>query len=44
MQCVERGLIDLDEDVTKYLPELKDSAIITLSEEFNHMTPEGASR
>jgi CubicO group peptidase (beta-lactamase class C family) len=29
MQCVERGLIELDDDVTTVLPELKDIQIFT---------------
>lgn len=29
LQCVERGTLDLDEDVTKILPELKDLKILT---------------
>lgn len=28
MQCVERGILDLDEDVVKLLPEFKDKEII----------------
>ncbi|KAI9047250.1 hypothetical protein LZ554_008703 [Drepanopeziza brunnea f. sp. 'monogermtubi'] len=33
MQCVERGLLSLDEDVTGVLPELKDIQILTGFEE-----------
>lgn len=33
MQCVERGLLNLDEDVTGILPELKDLPILTGFEE-----------
>jgi CubicO group peptidase (beta-lactamase class C family) len=29
LQCVERGLVTLDEDVTRILPELKDIEILT---------------
>jgi CubicO group peptidase (beta-lactamase class C family) len=29
MQCVERGLFTLDEDVCRFLPELKDIEILT---------------
>jgi CubicO group peptidase (beta-lactamase class C family) len=29
MQCVERGLFSLDEDVCRFLPELKDIQILT---------------
>lgn len=29
LQCIERGLITLDEDVTRVLPELKNVEIIT---------------
>ena len=29
LQCVERGLFDLDEDVARVLPELKDVEIIS---------------
>lgn len=29
MQCVERGLFSLDEDVGRFLPELKDFEILT---------------
>jgi CubicO group peptidase (beta-lactamase class C family) len=29
LQCVERGLITLDEDVTRLLPELKNLDILT---------------
>ncbi|TVY82176.1 Acyltransferase LovD [Lachnellula suecica] len=39
LQAIERGLFGLDDDITKILPELKDSAVITLSEPFNPMDP-----
>ncbi|TVY33128.1 Acyltransferase [Lachnellula subtilissima] len=29
LQCVERGQLNLDEDVTRWLPELKDLEILT---------------
>jgi len=29
MQCVEKGLLNLDEDVSTILPELKDKDILT---------------
>lgn len=29
MQCVERGLIELDVDIAKYLPEWKDPIVLT---------------
>ena len=29
LQCMERGLLDIEEDVTKILPELKDLEILT---------------
>ena len=29
LQCVERGLIALDEDITRVLPEFKDIEILT---------------
>jgi CubicO group peptidase (beta-lactamase class C family) len=29
MQCIERGLIGLDDDVSVHLPELKDAVIFT---------------
>jgi CubicO group peptidase (beta-lactamase class C family) len=28
MQCIERGLVGLDEDVSVFLPELKDANIL----------------
>jgi CubicO group peptidase (beta-lactamase class C family) len=33
MQCVEKGLLDLDEDISRVLPELKDPDVITGFEE-----------
>ncbi len=33
LQCVERGLLKLDEDVVRVLPEFKDIDIITGSDE-----------
>lgn len=44
MQCVDRGLLGLDDDVTQWLPELKDAPVISLSEPFNHMEPAGQAR
>lgn len=35
LQCVERGLFDLDEDVARILPELKNVEIISDPEGFN---------
>lgn len=35
LQCVERGLFDLDEDVGQLLPELKDIGIISKAEGAN---------
>ena len=35
IQCVERGLFDLDEDVARVLPELKDVEIISDPEGVN---------
>jgi CubicO group peptidase (beta-lactamase class C family) len=29
MQCVERGLVNLDDDMTNHLPEWKDAMILT---------------
>lgn len=28
LQCVERGILDLDEDIVKFLPEFKDKKIL----------------
>jgi CubicO group peptidase (beta-lactamase class C family) len=33
MQCVERGLISLDDDVSVFLPELKGAQIFTKIED-----------
>ena len=29
MQCVERGLVNLDDDITTHLPEWKDAVMLT---------------
>lgn len=39
MQCIERGLVDLDEDVTKHLPEWKEAMILTGFDEKNGGKP-----
>ena len=33
VQCVERGLLDLDADVTRYLPEVEGIQILTAMDE-----------
>ncbi|XMA07261.1 hypothetical protein WAI453_000052 [Rhynchosporium graminicola] len=46
MQCVERGLISLDEDISRVLPELKDGQILKEAEpgkEIVYQKPETAS-
>lgn len=35
LQCIERGLFDLDEDVARILPELKNLEIISKAEGTN---------
>jgi CubicO group peptidase (beta-lactamase class C family) len=39
MQCVERGLIKLDDDITTVLPEWKDAVILTGFDENNDGKP-----
>lgn len=36
MQCVERGLVTLDQDLTSLLPELKNGAILSGFDENDH--------
>jgi CubicO group peptidase (beta-lactamase class C family) len=39
MQCVERDLINLDDDITAVLPEWKDAVILTGLDEKNDSKP-----
>lgn len=39
MQCVERGLVNLDDDITTHLPEWKDTMMLTGFDEENGDKP-----
>ena len=39
MQCVEKGLVALDEEISKYLPEWKDPLILTGFDKENEGKP-----
>ena len=39
MQCVERGLAELDQNISKYLPEWEDPMVLTGFDEENDGEP-----